>query len=212
MTRTLIDSLADDLAPARGDQARRRLMVGFGLGLAVAVIAVLIALGPRSDLAQAPRTAMFWIKLAYAGTLAGLALACVERLARPAGRTGRRLDALLIPLALMALLAILRLASSPAPQWPRLAMGGSALVCPGYILATSLPVFAGLVWALRGLAPTRLRLCGALAGLAAGGAGAAAYSLHCGESAAPFVALWYSLGVALAGALGALAGERLLRW
>ena len=91
-------------------------------------------------------------------------------------------------------------------------MGGSAAVCPWWIMAFSVPPLAGLVWALRGLAPTRPGLTGALAGLAAGGAGAAAYALHCPEPTAPFLAVWYTLGVAGAGALGWIAGPRALRW
>jgi hypothetical protein len=67
-------------------------------------------------------------------------------------------------------------------------------------------------WALRQLAPTRLTLAGALAGLFAGGAGAFVYAFHCPETAAPFVALWYSAGILLTAGLGALLGPRLLRW
>ena len=50
--------------------------------------------------------------------------------------------------------------------------------------------------ALREMAPTRLRLAGAAAGALAGGAGAAVYALHCPELGAPFVAVWYVLGMA----------------
>ena len=66
--------------------------------------------------------------------------------------------------------------------------------------------------ALRGLAPTQLRLAGLAAGLLAGGVGAIGYALSCTEVGLPFVATWYSLGIALTGALGALLGPRLLRW
>jgi hypothetical protein len=65
---------------------------------------------------------------------------------------------------------------------------------------------------MRGLGPTNLRAAGAIAGLTSGGVGAAVYALHCPESAAPFIVIWYSLGMAAAGALGALLGPRLLRW
>jgi hypothetical protein len=91
-------------------------------------------------------------------------------------------------------------------------MGHSANVCPGLILTASLPPLAGLIWAVRGLAPTRLRLAGLALGLAAGGAGAAAYAIHCDEMAAPFLAAWYTLGVAAAGAIGWALAPRVLRW
>jgi hypothetical protein len=38
------------------------------------------------------------------------------------------------------------------------------------------------------------------------------YGLYCREWAAPFVLVWYTLGVGLSAALGALVGTRLLRW
>ena len=78
--------------------------------------------------------------------------------------------------------------------------------------AFSLPPLIGLAWAVRGLAPTRLALTGLMIGLAAGGAGAAAYALHCDEMSAAFLVVWYTLGVAGAGALGWIAGPRILRW
>ena len=61
-------------------------------------------------------------------------------------------------------------------------------------------------------APSRLMMTGAVAGLAAGGLAATIYCLHCPEASPLFVLTWYTLGMALAGLAGALAGERLLRW
>jgi hypothetical protein len=76
----------------------------------------------------------------------------------------------------------------------------------------SIPALGGVLWAMRGLAPTRARMAGLAAGLLAGAVGAAGYALACGETAMTFVAIWYSLGIAMTGALGALLGPRLLRW
>ena len=75
-----------------------------------------------------------------------------------------------------------------------------------------MPVFAAMVWWLRGLAPTRLRLAGAAAGFAAGTTAALVYTLHCPEIEPPFLAVWYVLGMAIPAALGASLGPRLLRW
>jgi len=91
-------------------------------------------------------------------------------------------------------------------------MGQSARVCPWRILFFALPPLAGLVWAMRGLAPTRLRQAGAAIGLAAGGAGAFIYALACTESTAPFLAIWYTLGMAACAALGWALGPLVLRW
>jgi hypothetical protein len=65
---------------------------------------------------------------------------------------------------------------------------------------------------MRGLAPTRLRWAGAGGGFAAGAAAALVYSLHCPELAAPFVGMWYLLGMAIPMGVGAALGPRLLRW
>ena len=65
---------------------------------------------------------------------------------------------------------------------------------------------------MRALAPVRLREAGAAVGLAAGGAGAFIYALHCGEDAVPFIAVWYTLGMALSALLGWIIGPLLLRW
>ena len=61
-------------------------------------------------------------------------------------------------------------------------------------------------------APTRPALAGAAAGLLSGALGAVAYALHCPESGLAFVAVWYVLGLAMVGAVGALLGSRLFRW
>jgi len=42
--------------------------------------------------------------------------------------------------------------------------------------------------------------------------GALAYSLHCPELAAPFLGIWYVLGILIPTAFGAWAGPRLLHW
>jgi hypothetical protein len=68
------------------------------------------------------------------------------------------------------------------------------------------------LWALKGAAPTRLAWSGAGAGLLAGALGTLVYALHCPEMAAPFLAVWYLLGMAIPTAVGAALGPRLLRW
>jgi hypothetical protein len=48
--------------------------------------------------------------------------------------------------------------------------------------------------------------------LLAGATGALVYTLHCPELAAPFLAVWYLLGMLVPAAVGLLLGSRLLRW
>ena len=121
-------------------------------------------------------------------------------------------DAVALPLGVMwGLGALAWLQAEPAAR-DALLWGQTWRVCAFNIAGIALPVFAGLVLALRGLAPTRPVLAGAAAGLAAGAAGAAVYALHCPELGAPFIAVWYSAGMALTTVAGAAAGARWLRW
>ena len=101
-----------------------------------------------------------------------------------------------------------------APPQERLGLifGRTWLGCAFSISFIASPVFVGLMWALRGLAPTRPALAGACAGLLAAAVGALVYALHCPEVEAPFLAVWYVLGLLIPTALGASLGPKLLRW
>ncbi len=84
--------------------------------------------------------------------------------------------------------------------------------CPFLIAGLSLPLFVTFSWALRGLAPTRLRLAGLAVGFLSGALSALIYCLHCPEMGLPFVACWYLLGMLIPTAVGGMLGPKLLRW
>jgi hypothetical protein len=69
-----------------------------------------------------------------------------------------------------------------------------------------------MMHAMKGLAPTRLPLAGAGAGLLAGAQGLIVYSLYCSEMAAPVWGVWYVLAVVVTAAIGAVAAPRYMRW
>jgi hypothetical protein len=104
------------------------------------------------------------------------------------------------------------MAHAPSSSWLAMWLGGSWKVCSLLVFLLSLPIGAGLLWSFRRLAPTRLRLAGAAAGLTAGAWSATLYCLHCPEVSAIFVLTWYTLGIAATALAGALLGPRLLRW
>jgi hypothetical protein len=211
-TDDLIESLSADLRPVGRGAVAGRLALGLGVGAAGSAVLMLGWLGPRPDLAQAVHTPMFWMKFAYAG-LASLVLAlAAARLSRPGARLGGLAVAVALPFVLMGAMSAMRLAMAAREAWHSLLMGGTADVCPWRILVIAVPLLTGAVWAVRGLAPTRLTLAGFMAGGAAGALSALIYGFHCQEVAAPFVAIWYTLGMALVAALGAAVGARLLRW
>jgi hypothetical protein len=208
----LIDRLVDDLTPVRRGAVLRRIVLGVVPAAVLSAAIMILFLGPRPDLADAMVTAAFWMKFAYTALLSALGIAAVIAIGRPDGGIRNAALAALLVFAVIAMLAIVKLSSVPAADHDRMIYGATALVCPWLIVILSLPVFAGVFWALRGLAPTRLTLAGAASGLAAGAFGALVYSFHCNESTMPFVAIWYSLGIVIAGAIGAALGRWLLRW
>jgi hypothetical protein len=203
---------------ARGDVAvlplrvERRFAIGMGLGLGVTVLLMAITLGTRDDLGAALHMPMFWVKLTFAASLAFASLQGAVRLSRPGAPLGHTPAAVLTPIAALWLLAIVTLYCAAPQQRTYLIMGDTWAVCPVLIAMLAVPVFGGALWAFRGLAPTRLRLAGATAGLSAGAFATLVYSLHCPEMAAPFIATWYVLGIAIPAAVGALLGPPLLRW
>src|SRR3569623_2288457 len=133
-------------------------------------------------------------------------------LARPDGQPLRWRWVMAIPVWLRASSGVAELLRTPPGQWLAMWRGQSWMLCPWRVLVLAVPIFIGLLWSFRRLAPTRLRAAGAAAGLDAGAFAATVYCLHCPEVSALFVLTWYSLGILLAAGLGALLGPRVLRW
>ena len=211
-TDDLIAQLAGDVPVVRRNALRRRIFLGIAAGGAVAIALLLLTLGPRPDLGSAMHGFDFWMKWTYTASLGIGAIAAVLRLARPESRPSRWLWLLTAPVLVLAGIGIGELAGKPSREWLAMWLGHSWKVCPWLVLTLAMPIFVGLLWSFRRLAPTRLRAAGAAAGLAAGACAATIYCLHCPEVSAIFVLTWYSLGIALAAGVGALVGPRALRW
>ena len=109
------------------------------------------------------------------------------------------------PVLLLWAWAVWVWAGAEPAQRSDLLWGSTWRVCSSNVAITALPMLALALWYLRGLAPTRPGWAGAAAGWLAGGVGAAAYALHCPEMDAPFLAVWYVLGMCVPTALGAVA-------
>ncbi|MES2341926.1 MAG: DUF1109 domain-containing protein [Pseudomonadota bacterium] len=211
-TDELIDRLSADLEPAPPWWVTRRVLIGLGSGAFFSAVLMVLWLGVRPDLMDAMTGTMFWMKFAYTLACSAVLAAALIRVARPGGSVRSLAWALAAPFGLVGLMAVVRLAGADAATRQAMLMGDSADVCPWRIVILSLPILAGAVWALRGLAPTRLVLSGLVAGGCAGAMGAWIYAFHCNESAAAFIAIWYTAGMAAVAVLGALVGRRLLRW
>lgn len=211
-TEELIESLSSDLAPVSRSTVLRRLAIGVIGGALVSTFVMLLTLHLRPDLHIAMNTGMFWMKAFYTLLVALIGLWVVERLARPGVRADLQTFLEIVPLGAIAFIAIVKLADAPPQMRMPMMMGHSAMVCPWLILGLSLPILAGGIWALRGLAPVRLTQAGFALGVLAGATSAFVYGFHCNENAAPFIAIFYTLGIAAAGVVGAIFGRFALRW
>jgi hypothetical protein len=212
MKSDFLQTLSMDLGPVSRWFVARRLLVGISGGVVISAVLMLLLLGVRPDVWRMVGAGVFWLKQAYALAFTVIAGLSAERLARPSGDGRRWIIWLLVPFVFVLGVASLQLANvAPDSRVPML-MGQSASLCPWQVLFFAIPPLVGLVWAMRGLAPTRLREAGAVIGLAAGGAGAFIYALHCTEDAVPFLAAWYTVGILTCALLGWAVGPLLLRW
>ncbi|MCC9005699.1 DUF1109 domain-containing protein [Pseudomonas putida] len=211
-TDDLIALLAAGEGPVDRHALGRRMLLAPVAGGLVAVLLTVAIFGVRGDLAQVAHTPLFWAKLALPGSLALLALWLTQRLARPGVKGGLLWGLLGLPLLLVWLGAAISLLGAPVDARADLLLGRTWRTCPLNITLLSVPTFIAVFWALRGLAPTRLRQAGAAGGMLAGATATLAYCLHCPEMAVPFWGLWYVLGLLVPTAVGAALGPRLLRW
>lgn len=211
-TDDLIAMLATGTAPVPQRATSRRLSAALLIGLPLSFACMLLVYGVRRDLVQVMSLPMFWVRLAFPVCMVVAGFVIVQRLARPGARVHLAWLGLVLPVLVIWSMALMMLASAPAEQRPALVMGQTWRTCTMNIAFISVPVFAAMLVALKGLAPTRPALAGAAAGAMAGAAGAAVYALHCQELAAPFLAVWYVIGIAVPATAGALLGPKLLRW
>jgi hypothetical protein len=190
----------------------RRWLLALAGGTLIAFLLTAGVLKLNPTLSHETSKPMFWVRESYCAILAVLGFVTVVRLARPGLRLG--LVPMGIPVAVIAmwvLAGVTLVAVSPQDR-AQLILGHTAGVCPFLIALVAAPLLIALLWVMRSLAPTRLRWAGAASGFAAGSIGALVYSLHCPELAAPFLGIWYLLGMLIPTAIGTWLGPRLLRW
>lgn len=210
-TDDLIARLSGELEPVHGISLTRQLLLALAAGIAISMIVMLSVMGLRPDFSAAMASFGMWMKLAYTLIIAAFGFWVVERSGRPGASLGPPAMMLSLPLFAIVLLSAQQM-RQPGADIHGLIMGHSWSVCALNIVMVAAPCLLAAFWGLRRLAPTRLGLAGAGAGLFAGAAGAFVYAFHCTESAAPFVAVWYTFGIALTAGIGAFLGHWALRW
>jgi hypothetical protein len=210
-TDDLIRALTNDLA-APGPSIEARFVVAFVPGVAVALALFATTLGPRPDLMLVASDVRFLFKFVVTLSLALCSALLVWRLVRPGAPARLQIAALAIVPLVLAAGVLMELLMLPAPLWATRLVGANGLVCLVSIPLFALPMLIAQILALRQGAPTRPALAGVVAGLFAGGVAAAIYAAHCTDDSPLFVALWYSLGIAIVAVAGGLAGRIALRW
>lgn len=211
-TEDLIATLVDAPRPPGRAAVGKRLSMAL-----VASIATTLLMLPtiRDDVVRldaALLTPLFWAKVLLPVSMTAAGLWITARLSRPGIDVGRAWLALGFPLAAVWFSAVAILLASPAEARPELVLGHTWRTCSFYIAElSSLPLLI-LFWAMRGLATTRPVVAGITIGLLAGAIGTLAYCFRCPETAVPFWATWYSLGMAVPALIGGLAGRWILRW
>jgi hypothetical protein len=198
----------------RVDRGKRATSIAFVL-LAGAFTALIILLSLSTinpNLISISGMVWFWIRFGFLAALGAISWALMSRLGKPGYAASVKVWPLSIPFVLLWLLASYLVLSAPPEQRMGMILGSTWKICAPYIALLSVPIFIASVWIIRQFAPTRLRLTGAVLGLFSGALAALIYSLHCPELAPSFIVVWYSFGMAIPAAVGALLGQRLLRW
>jgi hypothetical protein len=210
-TDQLIRALAADGEPA-GPKPGLALALAGAAGFALSALLFIWLVPMRPHLGEAMRTFPFALKPVEMGILVVASAAMVLRLAKPGAPVlGALTIAALVP-AIMVAAAAIELMLVPRAEWLVRLAGTHWYICVLNMVLLSLPILAALLFGLRYGAPTRPALAGAGAGLLSGAVAASLYIAHCPDDSPLFVGAWFTLAIAIATAIGALAGSRLLRW
>lgn len=209
-TDNLIDLLAQD-APVR--MRLGRILAGAALvGGLLSVLIFAVAIGLRPNLWEALHTSRVAFKIAVTVLIFGFAYRLVAEIGKPGARLKPYLWPLLIPVCMMVFGVFVELAVLPAELWQQNLFGRFSSDCLLYIPILSLAPLVCFLLALKQGAPADTGFAGAIAGLAAGGLGAAIYAWHCPDDSPLFMATWYTLAIAGMTIFGWLTGRRWLAW
>jgi hypothetical protein len=211
-TDDLIGLLSNQVTRIDRGAVARRFVKALALGGLGSLILMSVVFGVRHDLASVARTTIFWAKMAYPLAIAIGAMLAVMRLGRPGTRAGYSWALIALPfVAVWAASMVVLDGAAPGGRWA-IVLGHTWRTCPFNIMLLSLPTFPAVFWAVKSLAPTQLRLAGAVAGLLASSTATIVYCLHCPEMSPAFWSVWYAIGMLVPAGIGAWLGPKLLRW
>ena len=211
-TDDLINLLANQTARVERNVVARRFVKALCIGVLGSLILMSVTFGIRHDLGSVIRTSVFWAKMAYPLAIAVGAMLAVMRLGRPGARAGYTWALIALPFVAVWTAGVLTIDGAMGAERWTLLLGQSWRTCPFNILLLSTPTVPAVFWAAKSLAPTQLRLTGAVAGLLASSVATVVYCLHCPEMSPAFWSVWYAIGMAMPAVIGAWLGPKLLRW
>lgn len=206
----------EDLIAAMSQDTRARArplqVLGWTILPALAISAVLYGglLGPRAEFLQTLKTPFVQGKFILALAAVFSLFSAFVRSARP-GAPGVRGAGVVLPIVVVGLW-VMGVITTPAGARLQGFLGETILPCLVSIPAMSASILAALLWSLRAGAVISPRKSGLLAGLVAGGVGTMIYATHCTEDNPMFYATWYTMGILIVGAAGALIAPRVLKW
>ena len=209
-TEQLLEALVADQASRRQPIARS-LVRAVALGAGLSLLFFAVELGVRADIGPALETWRFDLKVVtvlLALVLAiGLCLDCLRPDAPP-----HPLRRLLLLLAVVLTAIAVELMVVPLSGWKGRLVGTNSLICLSMVPILSLAPLVAILAVLRRGAPASPTLAGAAAGFLAAACGTTLYAFHCFDDSPLFVATWYFLAAIPVVVIGAVAGNRLLRW
>ena len=213
-TDRLIDMLSAELEAVNTGRLARTLILAIVTGGAIAFGLMLVTVGPRADLHSTAHLEWVAVKLLFALSVIGTGALMLNRSMRPGLEDETNWTLILFPFIAALAVALAVLLGQPQ-AWRELVRGAtsvSSMRCLLLIMFFATIPLAVVMYALRQGAPVRLRLCGGIAGIVAGGIGAAAYAFNCASDTIPFIAIWYGAAIVICAVVGTQLGPRILRW
>lgn len=213
-TDRLIDMLSAELEAVNSGRLGKTLILAIVTGGAIAFGLMLVTVGPRPDLQSTAHLEWVAVKLLFALSVIGTGALLLNKSMRPGLEDATNWTMVLFPFLAAITVALAVLLGQPQ-AWRELLRGAttvSSVRCLVLIMSFAAIPLAAVIYALRQGAPTRLKLCGGIAGIVAGGIGAAAYAFNCASDTIPFIAIWYSAAIIICAAIGSQVGPRVLRW
>ncbi|HVN29026.1 MAG TPA: DUF1109 domain-containing protein [Candidatus Binataceae bacterium] len=214
-TDQLIDMLSINSEQVKSGSHGAVLLLAVIAGVSAAIVLMLVTVGPRHDLLSAPHLEWIGVKLLFAIGVIMTGLPLLNKSMRPGSDEETYWKLIALPfLGTIAVASAVLVLSHP--QVREAMLRGATTISPlrclfSIVFFAAVPLIL-VICAVRRGAPTRLKLSGGIAGIVAGGVGAAAYAFNCTSDTIPFIAIWYGAAIILCGVIGAQLSPRTLRW